>query len=132
MHFQIIILFGLGIFLKTLRQLQDRCFILIGCRARGGGRMQGKISKSDMERIHENKTLTEEFFIFLLLIFITFSFSYTHRYFSLKGGENSFPSDVFFILKIVALVVLIVYLLIWNFFLMARIIRAFYQDFKRN
>ncbi len=87
------------------------------------------MKRKNLLSVHENKILTEEFFIFLLLIFITFSFSYTHRYFALKLGENSFSSDVFFILKVVSLVVLIIYLLIWNFFLLARIVRAFYRDF---
>ncbi len=90
-----------------------------------------KQSQIKEKRIHENKVLTEEFFIFLLLIFITFSFSYTHRYFALRLGENSFPADIFFILKVVSLVVLIIYLIIWNFFLIARIVRAFYHDFLR-
>ncbi len=94
-------------------------------------RLQDKRENHE-DKIHENRILTEEFFIFLLLIFITFSFSYTHRYFALKGGENSLPSDIFFILKIVALIVLIVYLVIWNFFLIARIVRAFYIDFKKG
>ncbi len=92
--------------------------------------LQREVLLEKEKKIHENKILTEEFFIFLLLIFITFSFSYTHRYFALKGGENSPSSDVFFILKVVSLVVLIIYLLIWNFFLIARIVRAFYWHFR--
>lgn len=79
----------------------------------------------------EFKALTEEFFIFVLLIFICFSFSYTHQYFALREGENSFSSDVFFILKLVSLIVLVVYLLIWSAFLLARIVRTFYWDFKK-
>ena len=86
--------------------------------------------KSLSKKTHEYRLLTEEFFIFLLLIFITFSFSYTHQYFALKAGENSAPSDVFFILKVVSLVVLVIYLFIWNFFLIARIIRGFYRHFE--